>query len=171
MAKIAAELNRPLDWFLVESPQAVVSRRTDAGTGGLTIRLDRAVDKAARDVEFLLEAGVLESTTNGVALPSPGSASEAEQLAERVRNVLGLDGDPLLELNQVAEELGLLCFSLALGDAEGDGAYVSLGEIGVTVINGETDPGRRRFTLAHEIGHHVFARRILSGPDSGRGRY
>lgn len=157
LAKIATELNRPLDWFLVESPQAVVSRRTDAGTGELTVRLDRAVDKAARDVEFMLEAGVLESTSSGVQVASPRSLSEAEQRAEQVRKILGLDGDPLLQLDWVAEQLGLLGFSLALGDAEGDAAYVSLGEMGVTVINGDTEPGRRRFTLAHEIGHHVFA--------------
>jgi Zn-dependent peptidase ImmA (M78 family)/transcriptional regulator with XRE-family HTH domain len=157
LAKIAADLGRPLDWFLVESPPSVVSRRMDAGTGALTIQLDRAVDKAARDVEFLLEVDVLESTSNGVELGAPRSLSEAEQQAERMRKRLGLDGDPLLELDRVAEWLGVLCFSLALGSAEGDGAYVSLGELGVAVINGDTEPGRRRFTLAHEIGHHVFA--------------
>lgn len=157
LAKIAVELERPLDWFLVESPQAVVSRRTDAGAGRRTIKLDRALEKAARDIEFLLEAGVLEPSSKDIELAPPRSSNEAEQLAERVRTTLGLDGDPLLALDQVAEQLGLLCFSLGLGTAEGDGAYVSLGEIGVTVINGDTETGRRRFTLAHEIGHHLFA--------------
>jgi hypothetical protein len=28
--------------------------------------------------------------------------------------------------------------------------------VGVAVVNGEIDPGRRRATLAHELGHHLF---------------
>jgi hypothetical protein len=55
----------------------------------------------------------------------------------------------------VCERLGLLAFSLALGPDAGDAAYVEVGELGVTIINGTTDPGRRRFSLAHELGHHL----------------
>jgi Zn-dependent peptidase ImmA (M78 family)/transcriptional regulator with XRE-family HTH domain len=157
LAKIATELKRPLDWFLLESPQSVVSRRTDAATGRRSIRLDQSIEKAARDIEFLLEAGVLEPSSNDMELAPPRSTSKAEQQADRVRKTLGVDGRPLLGLDQVAEKLGLLCFSVGLGPDEGDGAYVSLGEIGVTVVNGDTEAGRRRFTLAHEIGHHLFA--------------
>jgi Zn-dependent peptidase ImmA (M78 family)/DNA-binding XRE family transcriptional regulator len=157
LAKIAVELKRPLDWFLLESPQSVVSRRTDVATDRRSIQLDRSIEKAARDVEFLLETGVLEPSSKGMDLAPPRSASEAEHHADQVRKILGVDGHPLLALDQVAEQLGLLCFSLGLGPDEGDGAYVSLGEAGVTVINGDTEAGRRRFTLAHEIGHHLFA--------------
>ncbi len=32
-----------------------------------------------------------------------------------------------------------------------------LGEIGVALVNGTADPGRRRFDLAHEFGHHLLA--------------
>jgi Zn-dependent peptidase ImmA (M78 family)/DNA-binding XRE family transcriptional regulator len=157
LVKIAAELKRSLDWFLLESPQAVISRRAAEDAGKRTIRLDRAIDKVSRDVEFLLEAGVLELTPTAGNVASPRGSSEAEQRAERVRKLLGLGEGPLLELDRVAEQLGLLCFSLALGGGEGDGAYVSLGEVGVTVINGDAESGRRRFTLAHEIGHHIFS--------------
>jgi Zn-dependent peptidase ImmA (M78 family)/DNA-binding XRE family transcriptional regulator len=157
LARIASELKRPLDWFLVESPQAVASRRTDVGTGKLTIQLDRAVDKVTRDVEFLLEVGVSDAPSNVLELSPPRSLNEAERAAAQVRTFLGASSGPLTGLHEMAEQLGLLCFSLALGSAEGDGTYVSLSGVGVTVVNGDTDPGRRRFTLAHEIGHHVFA--------------
>src|SRR6266496_1502486 len=110
LAKIAVELERPLDWFLVESPQAVVSRRTDAGAGRRTIKLDRALEKAARDIEFLLEAGVLEPSSKDIELAPPRSSNEAEQLAEPVHTTQGQERDPLLALDQAAEQLGLLCF-------------------------------------------------------------
>ncbi len=34
---------------------------------------------------------------------------------------------------------------------------MTIGDAGVAVINGNSEAGRRRFILAHEIGHHVFA--------------
>ncbi|HEV8648554.1 MAG TPA: XRE family transcriptional regulator [Actinomycetes bacterium] len=157
LAGIASELQRPLDWFLVESPQPVVSRRADAAVGHRSMHLDRAVDKAARDVEFLVGQGFLNPAVSDLQLPTPRSVSEAERAADRVRSSLGQGTEPLVQLADIAERLGLVCFSLPLGESSGDGAYVSLGDFGVAVINGDTDPGRRRFTLAHEIGHHVFA--------------
>ncbi len=48
-----------------------------------------------------------------------------------------------------------MAFSFALGPDSGDAAYVEVNDIGVAVVNGTTDPGRRRFSLAHELGHHV----------------
>jgi Zn-dependent peptidase ImmA (M78 family) len=49
----------------------------------------------------------------------------------------------------------LLGFSLALGSDAGDAASVEVDGLGVAVINGTTDPGRRRYSLAHELGHHL----------------
>jgi Zn-dependent peptidase ImmA (M78 family)/transcriptional regulator with XRE-family HTH domain len=157
LARIAAALGRPLDWFLVEGPPAVVSRRTDAATGQRSVPLDRAVEKVASDVEFLMEQGIFSPAATELRLEPPRDLPEAERAAGRVRAALQADGGPLLGLGEAAERLGVLCFALALGDRGGDGAYVSIGDAGVAVINGNTEAGRRRFTLAHEIGHHVFA--------------
>jgi Zn-dependent peptidase ImmA (M78 family)/transcriptional regulator with XRE-family HTH domain len=157
LARIASKLGRPLDWFLVESPPAIVSRRMETATSLPAASLDRAVEKAARDVEFLVQLGALNPVRTDLQLGPPRNLNEAERAATKVRRALGLGTKPLPGLDQTAERLGLLCFSLALGDKGGDGAYISLREFGVTVINGDADPGRRRYTLAHEIGHHVFA--------------
>jgi len=62
---------------------------------------------------------------------------------------------PLYDLQRAAERIGLLAFSLDLGET-GDGAYVEVGSLGVALLNGRVDPGRRRFNLAHELGHHLF---------------
>jgi Zn-dependent peptidase ImmA (M78 family)/transcriptional regulator with XRE-family HTH domain len=157
LGRIAAALGRPLDWFLVEGPQAVVSRRTDAAAGQRSVPLDRAVEKAASDVEFLMEQGIFSPAATELRLEPPQNLPEAERAAERVRAAVQADSGPLLGLEEVAEQLGVLCFALPLGDGGGDGAYVTIDDVGVAVINGNTEAGRRRFTLAHEIGHHVFA--------------
>jgi Zn-dependent peptidase ImmA (M78 family) len=61
------------------------------------------------------------------------------------------------ELERTVERLGLLAFSFDLGPSVIDGGYVRLGDIGVALVNGTTDAGRRRFDLAHELGHHLLA--------------
>jgi Zn-dependent peptidase ImmA (M78 family)/transcriptional regulator with XRE-family HTH domain len=157
LGRIAAALGRPLDWFLVEGPPAVVSRRSDAAAGQRSVPLDRAVERVVSDVEFLMEQGIFTPAATDLRLAPPRDLPEAERAAERVRAAVQPDRGPLLGLGEVAEQLGVLGFALPLGDRGGDGAYVSIGDSGVAVVNGNTEAGRRRFTLAHEIGHHVFA--------------
>src|SRR5690606_31567916 len=68
---------------------------------------------------------------------------------------------PLRELARVAELFGLCSLVLELRSDEPDGIYVPIdtpGDArGATVINGCLPVGRRRFTLAHELGHHLLA--------------
>jgi transcriptional regulator with XRE-family HTH domain len=44
LARISARLDRPLEWFLVESPPAIVSRRTDLAAD-LSLVLDRTLER------------------------------------------------------------------------------------------------------------------------------
>lgn len=151
---IAGALDRPVDWFFAEPPAAVVSRRRDPAVGGFSRALDRALENAARDVAFLEDRRLLLSAERSVR-NAPASFEDAENLARSVRAEAGQPDGPLLDLQSVAESLGLLGFSIALGPDAGDAAYVEVGNFGVAVINGTTDPGRRRFSLAHELGHHL----------------
>ena len=151
---IAGALDRPVDWFFAEPPAAVVSRRRDPAVGGFSRALDRALENAARDVAFLEDRRLLLSAERSVR-NAPASFEDAENLARSVRAEAGQPDGPLLDLQSVAESLGLLGFSIALGPDAGDAAYVEVGNFGVAVINGMTDPGRRRFSLAHELGHHL----------------
>src|ERR1700683_1996104 len=59
LVAIASALEGPIDWFVIEPPPAVVSRRRDPAVGGFSRRLDLALEDAARDVSFLVERGVL----------------------------------------------------------------------------------------------------------------
>jgi Zn-dependent peptidase ImmA (M78 family)/DNA-binding XRE family transcriptional regulator len=155
LVAIAGVLDRPVDWFFTESPAAVVSRRRDPAVGGFSRTLDRALELAARDVAFLEGRHLLSSSDRPPARKAPESFEDAEDLARNIRAEAGRPDGPLLDIQSFAESLGLAGFSLALGPDAGDAAYVEVGNLGVAVINGTADPGRRRFILAHELGHHL----------------
>lgn len=159
LAIIARHLGLPIDSFVVEPPLAVLSRRAQPSGGHVTSNaLDRAIDRAARDVQFLVERRLL--TTAGLdPEPVPDSYEQAEILAARVRQRLGGGDEPLVDLGDFAERVGVVWYSLDLGTSD-DGACVEIpgsdgGRVGVAVINGAAAPGRRRWTLAHEMGHFL----------------
>lgn len=155
LVRLAEALSRPVDWFFVESPPAVVSRRSDPNIRGLSALLDARVDWIARDIAYLHQMGELPKYER-LVLPPPESVEDAAAAAREIRQHLELPDGPLHHLQAVAEQLGLFAFSLDLGADGGDAAYVAVEDAGVAVINGKMDPGRRRFNLAHELGHHVF---------------
>jgi Zn-dependent peptidase ImmA (M78 family)/transcriptional regulator with XRE-family HTH domain len=155
LVAIAGALGMGVDWFFTESPVAVVSRRRDPAVGGFSRVLDRALELAARDVAFLEGRHLLSSAERPPARQAPESFVTAENLARDIRAEAGQPEGPLRDLQSVAERMGLLGFSLALGTDAGDAAYVEVGQWGVAVINGTVDAGRRRFSLAHELGHHL----------------
>jgi Zn-dependent peptidase ImmA (M78 family)/DNA-binding XRE family transcriptional regulator len=154
LVTLADILGRPVDWFFTESPPAVVSRRRDPAVGGFSRTLDLALELAARDVAFLARRRIL-ATVEQATWRTPTTYEEAEDLARRIRAQASVPDGPLRDLQAMAEGLGLLGFSLALGPDAGDAAYVQAGNLGVAVVNGTADPGRRRFSLAHELGHHL----------------
>jgi Zn-dependent peptidase ImmA (M78 family)/DNA-binding XRE family transcriptional regulator len=154
LVAIATALERPIDWFVVESPPSVVSRRSDPVVGGFSRRLDLALENIARDVGFLVDRHVLTGTARQ-AREMPESFEDAEKLAGSARAELGKPDGPIYDLQAESEKLGFLAFSIALGPDAGDAAYVEVENLGVAVVNGTADPGRRRFSLAHEIGHHL----------------
>jgi Zn-dependent peptidase ImmA (M78 family)/DNA-binding XRE family transcriptional regulator len=160
---IAQRLDRPLDWFVVESPPAVVSRRRSALATYDAI--DGALERLARDVELLFERNFLR-TEPRPTFSTPVDIDQAIALAASVRALLGRPAGPLEDLQSASETLGLLAFSISLGRQGGNAAYVEVGPAGIALINGSVDDGRRRFSLAHELGHHVTGD-AYEGTDSG----
>jgi Zn-dependent peptidase ImmA (M78 family)/DNA-binding XRE family transcriptional regulator len=154
LAKLAAALHRPIEWFVREAPAAVVSRRAEEDRASEEI--DVRIDLFARDVELLLEIHAIEPTSESEP-HVPATVGDAEALAREVRARLSQPEGPLLNLIAETEELGLYVSSEDLGAHNADGAYVAIDGAGVTVVNGRQDAGRRRFTLAHELGHHTMA--------------
>lgn len=168
--EIAQALRRPLNWFFRPRIQAVVSRRA-AMPDSSVLDADILLETIASDLLMLREVGTLRSPLPVHWEPSVRTLRDAENAAIAAREAAGVTG-PILDLSAVAAALGLLAFSLNVPGTPYEGAYISLDGFGVTYVNGAFDVGRRRFSLAHEIGHHFLQDEydtFTSNPD-GRGR-
>ncbi|WP_157975191.1 helix-turn-helix domain-containing protein [Glycomyces dulcitolivorans] len=160
LVQIAGVLERPLSYFVADPVPAVVSRRTDAApTHATTQRLDLELEQFAADVQALLRRGLLPARER-IEYRTPRDHIEAEHAATAVRAQIALETGPIDDLGQVCEELGMYTFSAHLGTNGADGGCVEVEDetnaAGAAVLNGDIAAGRRRMTLAHELGHWVF---------------
>lgn len=157
LARLSKVLRRPIGWFVREPSSSVVSRRADRE--GLIRSEDIQLEELAQDVEQLIELGVLSPPTSRPALLE--SLEATEHAALDARQAAGLrDDEPAWDLVRIVERLGLYAFVLKFDEREGsraDGSYIALDRGGVALIGGTGSSGRRRFTIAHELGHHVLA--------------
>lgn len=89
------------------------------------------------------------------------ASSEAEEVAERVRERWTLGDGPIRNMVGLVEDKGIRVLSLDLGKGRLDGFMATARrgdreEISVIVVNErKTDGERRRFTVAHEL-HHLL---------------
>lgn len=165
LVRLADILATPLAWFVRDPLPMVVSRRSDAGPAHkVTAVLDRHLELFAGDVASLLDSGVVTAAAERPRWRTPQSHQEAETTAGQVRTHLGVGTHPMLGLPALAEQLGLLSCSLGLGEQGADGAMVAVSDrVAVAVIDGDTRIGRRRMSLAHELGHWLFGDSFDSG--------
>ena len=156
LVRLAQALEMRVEWFFEDAPQAVLSRRNAAEPGAPSPSVDLFTERIAREVEFLQRLGELELAETP-AITFPEASEEAEHAAAEARRRLGYDHEePVTALDARAAELGLLAFSWEFGEHGADGASVLLAQGGIAVVNGSFQTGRRRLTLAHELGHYVF---------------
>lgn len=89
------------------------------------------------------------------------SRAEVEQVAQRLREVLKLGSNPILNVIALLESLGIKCFQLTASElfdgltATIDNDAVDGEHIGV-VINTLFDEVRQRFTACHELAHRIL---------------
>lgn len=166
LARLARRLDIPVAHFLTRSPGPVAAYRAaaaelgergqDAGTERARFELDVQLEAHARDLQWLHDKGLIRAADD---LPrrTVTDRADALHLARAARAVLGRPKEPLGPLATEAERFGLYLKVLGKGTA---GASLQLGDgLGVAVIGGDSDPGRRRTTAAHELGHHLFGDR------------
>lgn len=173
MVAIAEALGRPLGYFVNDPVPAVVSRRSDAALPHDTTRaLDIDIELFASDALMLLEMKLIKPMKREPDARVPQSHHEAEHLAVSIRERIGIGDDPILSLGRTCEQLGLYTYAAPLGENGPDGGCVEVSgdqeSIAVAVINGDRDSGRRRMTLAHELGHWLCgdAYDMAAGEDS-----
>jgi Zn-dependent peptidase ImmA (M78 family)/transcriptional regulator with XRE-family HTH domain len=151
--RLSDTLGVPLAHFVSPPLPAMVSRRQTLGEGRTSadrarFRLDVALEDQARNTSWLIDNGLLTPP----ALAPPGE-HDASGLARHVRRVLGQPHGALGPMAEVAERLGVY---LTVVDVDADGASVMLDTCSAAVTGSASDPGRRRWTVAHEIGHHLL---------------
>jgi len=147
----------PLPYLVTPSPSAIVSRRqplteaTDAA-GRSSFQLDVHLEQHHRDADQLMRLGHL-TLPERPELGTAADRTQARELARRVREHLSLGDGPLGPLAALCEQLALLVLVVPV-DAEG--ASLREDTYGVAVLGDRAEPGRRRATAAHELGHHLL---------------
>lgn len=160
LVQIASVLGRPLSYFVADPVPSVVSRRSDtAHAHSSTRQLDIELEQFSSDVRGLLERNLLPARER-IIRHIPQDHSGAESTAASIRSHASLGSGPIIDLGQACEDLGMYTFAASLGERGADGGCVEVeygtGTVGAAVLNGDVPAGRRRMTLAHELGHWVF---------------
>lgn len=92
-------------------------------------------------------------------LPAPAPArdyDDAEEIAKQLRATWDVGNRPLDNLVQTAEDRGVIVISWEDASGRFDGLSGWCGEYPVAAINANRSTDRKRFNLAHEIGHLVM---------------
>ncbi|MFG2656070.1 helix-turn-helix domain-containing protein [Streptomyces sp. NPDC048425] len=158
LSRLAQSLGVPVAHFLSRPPAALVSRRAALEDGSdeatrASYRLDALLEQHARNARWLITEGFLTPPPHTALSQRSEGPVDPGSLASEARKALGKPTGPLGSMADVAEELGLF---LTVVDEAAEGASLLQEGYGVAVISGEAQPGRRRWTAAHELGHHLL---------------
>jgi len=156
--RFAEALDVPLTHLVSQPAPAIVSRREQQyddvdDAGRLRYRLDIALEKHARRVEWLLDGGWI-SRAGDRFTAAVANHEQARDAASDCRQALQLGEGPMPAIIDVAERLGLFLTVVPEG---ADGASMRVRDgCGAAVIGVNAEPGRRRMTAVHELAHHVL---------------
>lgn len=147
----------------------------DADLAGMLLRADGGIDPGStpgiREFTQFLDRYAELSEITGIPIhgltQSPfihrssfEQKDDARRKAEEVRSHLGLGTGPIPDIDTVCEMLGIALFRAPLGEdlsKAPSGAFFNHPEVGFAIlVNLDMTIGRRRFTIAHEIGHALF---------------
>lgn len=159
LTEISDALRVPIGYLLEPQPQ-VLSRRGgvvdedfDSEIAQESGRLEIALTTWLGDLRQLVELGTLRPLAPLVSKRPADSEVSARQIALWVREVLGCRLDPIDSLVELCEQAGQF---VLVTEVPGEGASAIDGEIAAAVVSLSGDPGRRRATAAHELGHLVL---------------
>jgi transcriptional regulator with XRE-family HTH domain len=159
LIRLSSVLRVPVDFLLRPTPP-VLSRRAstvaehaDTEIAREAGRLDLALVAWLHDVQQIIELGVLQPGPLLRARTAVDSEPAARDLALWVREQLGLGSEAIMSLVELCERAGQY---VLVTDVPGEGASVVDGDVAVAVVSLQGDPGRRRATAAHELGHLVI---------------
>jgi len=159
LIRLSSGLHVPVDFLLRPTP-VVLSHRTsimaeDVGTEveKESGRLDLALVAWLHDVQQMVELGVLQPESPLKAETVIDSEAAARDLALWAREQLGAGIEPIDSLVEFCERAGQY---VLVTNVPGEGSSVVDGDVAVAVVSLRGEPGRRRATAAHELGHLVI---------------
>ncbi len=162
LAVIAVALNVPVARLTTSAPTGAVlsacafHRKRNSLPVSDANRIRANLDLRRMQVETLLpmsQVGVNIERTS----PSDDDWDNPETIALEVREAMGLGDEPIPDLVSAVEKTGAVVIVADLGAARIDAIGSSpTGHRPVFMLNARTSADRRRFTLAHELGHAVM---------------
>jgi transcriptional regulator with XRE-family HTH domain/Zn-dependent peptidase ImmA (M78 family) len=159
LSRLAAALGVAMGQFLDTAP-AVLSKRsitltddTDTEVGRESSLLDIALQGWIRDLRQLVELGLLEPRPILTYPEEVRSREDARRAARWLRTRLGQGDEPINSVMAVCEQAGQF---VLVTSVQGEGASAVDGDLAAAVVSVQGDPGRRRATAAHELGHLVL---------------
>ncbi|GAB3811429.1 helix-turn-helix domain-containing protein [Micromonospora zhanjiangensis] len=159
LVRLAATLGVPIDHLLVRRP-AVISHRTelltedsDTDAARTSQRLEVALSAWLRDVRQLADLGMIRIRPPARYDARVESEADARDAARWLRKLRNAGTRPIETLMEFAERCGQYVLVTGL---PGDGASLLDADLAVAVVSTTGDPGRRRATAAHELGHLVL---------------
>lgn len=172
LSRLAEALAVPMAHLLSRPPAALVSRRAaldevSGDTSRARYRLDARLEEHARYAHWLIEHGFLVPPSLDPAVQRTAKEVDPAALAIAARKAVGVPSGPLGPLADVLEQL---CLFLTVVGESAEGASLLLEGYGVAVISGTAFPGRRRWSAAHELGHHLLQDEYHSDAGIAAGR-
>ncbi|KLJ03403.1 DNA-binding protein [Streptomyces sp. KE1] len=172
LMRLAEVLGVPLAHLVSRAPSALVSRRSALEESAdeasrARYRLDATLEEHARRARWLVGNGFLRPPEPPPEPPRENGTVDPVALAAAARGRLGAPSGPLGALTDCLEGLGLY---LTVVDEPAEGASLLCEGYGVAVISGQAAPGRRRWTAAHELGHHLMQDEYHSDAGVAAGR-
>lgn len=159
LAQLSSALGVPVAHFLDTQP-LVLSRRAVALTDDTSTEVGResnlleiAVEGWLRELRQLVELGVLVPRPILTFPAAVRSVRDARRAARWLRDRFDLGDGPIDSLISLCERAGQY---VLVTDLRGEGASAVDGALGAAVVSSHGDPGRRRATAAHELGHLVL---------------
>ena len=159
MLLASSVLNVPSTYLLYQPATSVkwTAFRRHSGFGK---KRQEAVKAYASDLaELQVELHSALYPNSAPDLPEPAIANDfgdVERIAAELRAAWDVGNRPLDNLVQTAEDHGVIVINWEDDSGKFDGLSGWCGNYPVTVINASRSADRRRFNLAHEIGHLVM---------------
>lgn len=159
LIRLSSALQVPVDFLLRPAPPvlshraSVMAEDADTEAARQSGRLDLALAAWMHDVRQMTGLGVLQPGPFLMARAVVDSDAAARDLAQWVREQLGAGSEPIDSLAELCERAGQYVLA---ANVPGEGSSAVDGDIAVAVVSLRGDPGRRRATAAHELGHLVI---------------